>query len=92
MTKNQVHEWHESLPENGKRYYRAHWDSRQWRISTTLKEEPEWYVLEKPGLDVWEALREVLFNKYQRKRLPFRLLQNVDAILAELRGEIMPPA
>jgi hypothetical protein len=32
----------------------------------------------------WLALRDVLFRKYQRKRLPIKHLQTVDNVLADL--------
>lgn len=91
MTKNQVHEWHETRPEGGKRYYRAHWDSREWRFTTTTPEDEDWLPVEKPELELWEALRDVLFRKYQRKRLHYRLLESVDKILALVReGKELP--
>ena len=41
--------------------------------------------IEKPNLENWEALRDVLWRKYQRKRLPFKHLESVDKMIAELR-------
>jgi hypothetical protein len=90
MIKTQVHEWHESRPREdggGKRYTRARWDTRQWHFSVLEPEFDDWQNIEQPGRPEFEALRDVLWRKYQRKRLPFRFLENVDAILAEL-----PPA
>jgi hypothetical protein len=37
-----------------------------------------------PGVEVWVALRDVVFRKYQRRRVPYRLLQGLDAKLEEL--------
>ena len=65
---------------------RAHWDSREWRFSVLLSEyEGDWVPIEKPNLENWEALRDVLWRKYQRKRLPFKHLESVDKMIAELR-------
>lgn len=86
MTKNQIHEWHETRPEGGKRYFRAHHDGRCWNFSTTTPEDADWPVIETPELEVWEALRDVLFRKYQRKRLNFKLLEGVDKILERVRN------
>jgi hypothetical protein len=92
MTKNQVHEWHENRPEGGKRYFRGYYNGRDWRFATTTPEDVDWPDLEKPDLGVWEALRDVLFRKYQRKRLNFRLLDSVDKILERVRaGEEAQP-
>ena len=86
MTKNQYHEWRERAEDRSKRYVRAHWDSREWRFSVLLSEyEGDWVPIEKPNLENWEALRDVLWRKYQRKRLPFKHLESVDKMIAELR-------
>ncbi|MBL9143128.1 MAG: hypothetical protein JNM99_05535 [Verrucomicrobiaceae bacterium] len=93
MTKNQVHEWHETRPEGGKHYFRAHFDGVRWKFSHTTPEDVDWPVIDEPELDVWEALRDVLFRKYQRKRLNYKLLESVDQILVRVRaGEVAQPA
>ena len=92
MTKNQAHEWHENRPEGGKRYFRAHFTGKVWTFATTTPDDVDWPKLETPELEVWEALRDVLFRKYQRKRLNIRLLESVDKILARVRaGEEAQP-
>ena len=47
--------------------------------------EGDWEPIEKPTLENWEALRDVLWRKYQRKRLPFKYLEGVDKIIADLK-------
>ena len=93
MTKNQQHEWRERAPDGTKYYVRSHWDSRQWRF-TVLKSEYEgdWEPIEKPTMENWEALRDLLWRKYQRKKLPFKYLELVDKILADLRAAEPPEA
>ena len=91
MTKNQVHEWHYTVSEGVKRYYRGYWNSREWRFSILDKEVRAWVPVEKPDLDLWEQLRDVLFRKYQRKRLSFSLLDGVDKILLLVREGKEPP-
>ncbi len=94
MTKNQSHEWHEYDPEEGQRYFRASWDARlrEWRLQTTLKSEPEWHAIDRPSVEIWEKLREILWCKYQRKRVPHKLLLTVDAILEDVREGKDPAA
>lgn len=87
MHKNQAHEWHENRPREeggGKRYTRARWDSRQWQFSILEPEFEDWRRIEQPGVEEYRALREVLWRKYQRKRVPFKFLEGVDAILRDL--------
>ena len=68
-----------------KQYFRGHWDSRQWRFFTTGPLDPDWLPVEHPTLGLWEALRDVVFRKYQRKRINYRLLESIDKIIAGLR-------
>jgi hypothetical protein len=84
MTKNQVHEWHERAEQGGRNYYRGYWDSRAWRMSRLGPDDEDWVNLDAPEAAMWHALRDVLFRKYQRKRLAIRLLDSVDAILTDM--------
>ncbi len=87
MPKNQAHEWHENRPKEeggGKRYWRARWDTREWRFSHLEPEFDDWQRLEQPGVEEYQALRDVLWRKYQRRRVPFKFLQSVDRILSDL--------
>lgn len=87
MHKNQAHEWHENRPREeggGKRYFRARWDTRAWRFSLLEPEFDDWQRIDAPGATEYLALRDVLWRKYQRKRVPFKFLENVDAILRDL--------
>ncbi len=90
MHKNQAHEWHENRTAEeggGKRYMRARWDSREWRFSLLEPEFEDWHRIEQPGIPEFTALRDVLWRKYQRKRLSFKFLENVDKILRDLGAE-----
>lgn len=92
MHKNQAHEWHENRPKDeggGKTYTRAKWDTRyrQWQFYLLEPEFEEWQRLDNAGLAEYEALRDVLWRKYQRKRLALRFVEDVDAILARLRAD-----
>ena len=82
MTKNQVHEWHERREDGKKLYYRGYWNSREWRMGILEPEIEGWQPVEVPTPEMWLALRDVLFRKYQRKRVPPKMVLRVDAILA----------
>jgi hypothetical protein len=92
MTKNQVHEWHESRHDDDgkhyKQYFRGHYNGRDWRFETTGPADPDWLILDHAPLEVWEALREVIFKKYQRKRINYKLMESLDKILADMRGTL----
>lgn len=77
----QIHEWREETDE-GTRVYKAVYHSKDWRIATSIKvgrrDKPEWEDLDPIPDTVWETLRDVLFRKYQRKRCPWKLIEDID--------------
>lgn len=57
MTKNQVHEWHENRPEDGrKRYFRAYWNSKVWIFRKTDPEDEDWVLVDPPTPKLWQDL------------------------------------
>jgi hypothetical protein len=76
------HEWNERTDE-GKRYYRATFHAERWTFHTTLQKDPDWERLQDVPEEVWRTLREILWRKYQRKRLPWERVAAVDKILGD---------
>jgi hypothetical protein len=94
MLKNQSHEWQEHNPDGAKRVYRATWDNRAyaWRIEHTLKDEVEWHRIATPDIELLETLRDVLFRKYQRKKLNFKIMEHIDKLIKTMRDEAIAKA
>ena len=86
MTKNQIHEWREQGDDGVKRKFRGYWDSRAWRIGMLEPEDEDWKPVENPDLELWKSLRDVIWRKYQRKRLPYKFVEGLDKIIADLDG------
>ncbi|HRQ88588.1 MAG TPA: hypothetical protein PLA50_07310 [Bacteroidia bacterium] len=84
MTK---HEWRERDEEGGLVYYRAIHHAGRWQFFSTRKTDPEWYAREALPLAAMESLREVLWNKHQRRRLPLKHLEQIEEMLERLRSE-----
>jgi hypothetical protein len=87
------HEWFENTDE-GKIYYRANyylsgkWTTGKWTImTTTQKRNPTWTDLKPPPEEVLRELRDIIWKKYQRKRLPWKRVAELDKIL----GDEPPP-
>ena len=78
------HEWHERTTDGDKRFNRACHHGSRWTFETTLEKEEEWHSVDPPDRDYLEGLRDVLFRKYQRRRVPHRLLAEVDSMLEDL--------
>lgn len=84
------HEWHDQDEAAGeRRYYRATKFGRKWTVRTTLKSDPDWEDLEPVPREILEALREQLFNKYQRRRVPYEHVVVIDQMVVEGGGVSM---
>lgn len=83
MAKGKRHEWRERSSEGETRFYRAWVYGANWRMQTTLKSEPEWHELDPiPRADL-QKLRDRLWEKYQRNRVPFKNIEQIDALLED---------
>jgi hypothetical protein len=65
------HVWKETTPEGERREVRAVKFGNHWRIQSKLRGEEMWTYHDEPALDDWKQLHDILFRKYQRKRLPY---------------------
>lgn len=75
------HEWADKTGGE-KTYYRANYIGGRWTIMTTnMKRNPVWEDLREVPATVWHELRDIVFNKYQRKRLPWERVAEIDRIL-----------
>ena len=83
---SQAHEWRSRDEDGTVNIIRAEWDSRRWHFRVTTKKDPEWHDVPVPTLQHYEDLRDVLHRKYQRKRAPWKLIEDLDVIIAGLRG------
>ncbi len=82
------HEWHERDEAAGeRRYYRAEKFGRKWRVITTLKSEPDWSEQNPVPREVLEELRGILMGKYQRRRVPWEDVVDVDKLVVAAGGE-----
>jgi hypothetical protein len=81
------HEWHDRDETAGeRRYFRAAKFGRRWTVLTTLKSEPDWHRLDPVPLPVLEALRDLLANKYQRRRVPYEDVVAIDGMVVAAGG------
>jgi hypothetical protein len=72
------HVWKETTETGEKREVRASKFGGVWRIQSKLKGEGSWTYHESPSSADLEQLRDVLFRKYQRRRVPYE-----DVVLIE---------
>ncbi|MEM9282269.1 MAG: hypothetical protein AAGA96_10610 [Verrucomicrobiota bacterium] len=84
MTK---HEWHDRAEDGEQIYYRAQIHAGKWEFFSTRKSDPEWEKREAFTVAELEALREVLWNKHQRRRVPLKHVEQVDRMIESKRVE-----
>jgi hypothetical protein len=83
---SQAHEWRDREEGGRLRIVRAQWDSKKWTFTDTYKDIPDWRTLTAPSLRDYEMLRDVLWRKYQRKRVPWRFIEDLDVLIGEMRS------
>ncbi|MDA7881430.1 hypothetical protein N9A94_03920 [Akkermansiaceae bacterium] len=76
----QKHQWREQDGEEI-RLWRANYHGGKWSLYTRAKEEDDWCRLDPPSTEDWEALRDVLWRKYQRGRCAWNLISKIDKML-----------
>lgn len=86
-TPHTIHEWRERADDGEHRYYRAWRGLGQWHFLTTLRSEPDWHPLTDPDLEFLRGLREKLFAKYQRRRVPWEQIEEIDKMIAAMEPE-----
>lgn len=82
------HVWQTTTTEGGKREVRAEKFGGNWRIQAKRKDESNWTYYDSPLIEDLLALHDVLFRKYQRKRLPYEDVAAVEKMIRDRGGEI----
>ena len=86
MANRNTHVWKHVNADGEKREVRAEKFGGRWRIQARLKSETSWTYYDVPELEDLVALRQTLWNKYQRKHLAFEDLQAVEQLITDRGG------
>ena len=86
MNIRNVHVWNMRTEEGDKREVRAERFAGQWRLQSKLRGEEQWTYHDVPLLEDLVELRDVLWRKYQRKRLPWDDVAAVERMITERGG------
>ena len=87
MQRQQKHTWRERGEDDELVFYKAIMHGKEWTFESQLKGEEEWTKHDPMSRQDWEMLRDVLWRKYQRKRLPWKLVERIDKLLEEMPEE-----
>lgn len=66
--------------------FRATKHGKVWRLQTRPKSEEEWTYHDPPDLERLFHLRDMLWRKYQRNRVPFEHVAQIDGMIEDAGG------
>ncbi len=79
-----LHDWRERTDTGENRLWRATKHGGRWAFMSRLqRSEDDWTRHETMRVEDLRQLREVLFNKYQRRRLPWEDVVTIDQMIEE---------
>lgn len=90
MSSRNVHEWKSTTAEGEKREIRAEKFGGRWRLQAKIKGEEQWTYYDSPSVEDLAELRELLWRKYQRRKLPYEDVQAVEALIRDRGGKLEP--
>jgi hypothetical protein len=82
------HVWKSTGPHGEKREVRAEKFGGHWRMQARTKGDQAWTYYESPLLEDLIELHDVLFRKYQRKRLPYEDVVSVAKMIRDRGGDV----
>ena len=80
------HEWREKTDEGEVRLVTATRHAGKWKLQSRLKSEMEWTQFSPIPLEDLESLREIIWNKYQRSRVPHSHVLEIDQLIANRKN------
>jgi hypothetical protein len=88
MSSRNVHVWKAVTEDGEKREVRAEKFAGRWRFQAKLRNEENWTYYDVPLMEDLLELRDVIWRKYQRKRLSFDDVAAVDQMIRERGGKV----
>jgi hypothetical protein len=80
-----IHDWKDRTETGENRLWRATKHGGEWKFMSRLqKSEEGWTGHESMSVEDLSVFREVLFNKYQRRRIPWEDVLTIDKMIEEV--------
>lgn len=73
--------------EEGLMFYRATHHGGRWELRSQRKGDEEWQRHDPMEMEHLETLRDLVFNKYQRGRCPWKFVQQIDKLMGKETSE-----
>ena len=79
-----IHDWKDRTDTGENRLWRATKHGGDWKFMSRLqKSEEGWTTHEKMEIEDLKLFREVLFNKYHRRRIPWEDVVAIDNMIED---------
>jgi hypothetical protein len=85
------HDWRETTLDNETQMFRATVHAGRWEFFTKMKGEENWQKQDPPPMSQLVAIREIIWNKYQRGRLAWKSVDQLDKLVIAGGGETIRP-
>lgn len=86
MSRGTQHEWTVRLEDGRDRVVRARLFGKQWTLKAKADDEDEWTEYPEPLLGDLVDLLDVLRRKYQRNRVPWEHVRDLEGMVEKRRG------
>jgi len=83
MGKSKRHEWRERSADGEIKIYRGWCHGTVWTLQYTYKTDEEWTVLDPISREDLLKLREKVWDKYQRNRVPHKHIEQLDEMIED---------
>ncbi len=83
MPKRVEHTWRETNADGETRFLRATRVAKEWRFASKLQDDEQWTHHETLPEAELRDLRDVLWRKYQRRRIPWEHVVEIDKLLGD---------
>ncbi len=80
------HEWTDRTEEGVKRTYRAIKFGGKWKFQSKLRSEERWTIHDPPAVEDLAKVHDILFRKYQRRRVPYEDVAHIESMLVAAGG------
>lgn len=88
MAKGTEHEWTNRTEEGCKEHVRARLFGKRWTLEAKLDGAEEWTVFAEPRLEDLVDLHDVLFRKYQRGRVAWEHVTDLEKLIRSRGGSL----
>jgi hypothetical protein len=86
------HDWRETTLDDETQMFRATVHANRWEFYTKMKGDEPWQRQDPPTLHQLTAIRDIIWNKYQRGRTAWKAVEQLDKMVEAAGGKPIRPA